>query len=89
MNNNYIKVIRNHSGIRNARVETVNADGSYSVRIKGRSEVIDDLPPMALQKFSEGDNIIVGAVEGDSQKLSILGYGGFYASMENVTEISI
>jgi len=64
------------------KVVSVNSDGSINIRKKGSSSTIRTANTGGIT-VQAGDSVSLGQYEGDPQKVTVLGFGGYYGSDES------
>jgi len=65
--------LENHSSFTNGTIVSKINDNYYEVRLKGRNSTVK-MRTNVRQEFMIGQSVSIGRIEGDNQKMSILGY---------------
>ncbi len=75
-------IFGSHSSYTTGKVVSVDDKGNYQVRINGRTKTIP-VRNSSNVDYSVGDSISLARIEGDGQKVEILGYSTFAGSDES------
>lgn len=81
------QMFQNNSCFRLGEVLTVNSNGSYDVKLKGRGAVMKGISGGSL-RLKVGDSVNISFTDGNTQNAKILSHAG-YATDSDVTEVSL